>query len=33
VRKWLQSNSTLKTGEREWRIRELVERIERELGR
>jgi chromosomal replication initiator protein len=32
VREWLQRNETLKIGEREWHARDLVERIERELG-
>jgi chromosomal replication initiator protein len=33
VREWLQKNETLKIGEREWHARDLVERVERELGR
>ena len=33
VRDWLQKNAPLKANEREWRVRELVEQIERELGR
>ena len=33
VREWLETNATLKIGDREWRVRELVERVERELGR
>ncbi len=33
VREWLQKNATLKIGDREWHARDLVERVERELGR
>jgi chromosomal replication initiator protein len=33
VRAWLETDATLKAGERDWRVRELVARIERELGR
>ncbi len=33
VRSWLETNESLKIGDREWQIRDLVERIERELGR
>ncbi len=33
VRAWLEGNQTLKIGDREWHARDLVERVERELGR
>jgi chromosomal replication initiator protein len=33
VRDWVQSNAPMKANEREWRVRELIEQIERELGR
>ena len=33
VRDWLQSNGSIRVNEREWNVRDLVERAERELGR
>ncbi len=33
VRSWLEKNESLKIGDREWQTRDLVERVERELGR
>jgi chromosomal replication initiator protein len=33
VRAWLETNASLKIGDREWQTRDLVERVERELGR
>ena len=33
VRQWLQADEALALGEREWRVRELIERVERELQR
>jgi len=33
VRAWLTSNQMVKAGDREWKARDLVERVERELGR
>jgi chromosomal replication initiator protein len=33
VRQWLAADGTLTAGERPWRVRELVELVERELGR
>ncbi len=33
VRQWLEKNEPLKIGDREWNVRDLCERIERELGR
>jgi chromosomal replication initiator protein len=33
VRQWLQADGELNLGERRWRVRELIERVERELFR
>ena len=33
VRQWLEKNGALKIGEREWSVKDLIERIQRELGR
>jgi chromosomal replication initiator protein len=33
VRSWLETNESLKIGDREWQTRDLVDRVERELGR
>ena len=33
VKEWLQKDTSLKAGDRQWRVRELVEKIERDLGR
>jgi chromosomal replication initiator protein len=33
VKGWIQTNASMKTGERDWRVGDLIEKIERDLGR